>query len=81
MQEPTTLNGLCLGGKARAILEHGIFVSKCKFYQVEMSLYKYDTSFIEISYDLKRQTITDIQPVNQSTFNSFLKYFTPLCQN
>ncbi|HAA15265.1 MAG TPA: hypothetical protein DCE41_27635 [Cytophagales bacterium] len=67
--------------EARNILEHGVFVTKSEFYQVEVSLYKMDQEFVEVWYDTKREAITQIGYLKGHPINPFIKHISPVSLN
>ena len=81
MNTPTTSDPFGLTIQARNILEHGVFVTTSNFYQVEISLYKMDHQFVEVWYDTKREAITQIGYLDDSSVNPYLKHFATLSLN
>jgi hypothetical protein len=71
---PVEFENLTLNEKAKVIIKEGVFLSKSKFTNLEITLYRVEDFFIEIWYEPTLERVFKIDNLHSKKVNPFLKH-------
>lgn len=71
---PVEFENLTLNEKAKVIIKEGVFLSKSKFHNLEITLYRVEDFFIEIWYEPTLERVFKIDNLHKKQVNPFLKH-------
>ena len=72
---------LSIDEKARMVFEKGMFVSKSEYHQLDISLYRLGSEFVELWYNPVVDRITRIEELKNKAINPYLKHLDNISLN
>jgi len=76
MMTPVEFESLTLNEKAKVIIKDGVFLSKSKYKELEITLYRINDFFIEIWYEPTLERVFKIDNLSDKKVNPFLKHLS-----